>query len=113
MQAVTRSPSDIIPRGSIATDNWCTRYSLLVWLSTLTLLPFDLNRFDGDRSLTTALIDDPRNENEKLVWNGLSTMETIFRMATLYLKFAGDRCYVIDSHRRSRGWNERTLLRVE
>lgn len=37
-----------------ATDNWQTKYVLLIWLSVLVLLPFHLERFDaikGDRSL--------------------------------------------------------------
>jgi hypothetical protein len=29
------------------TDNWQTRYMLLVWLSIVCMVPFDLHRFDG------------------------------------------------------------------
>jgi len=47
------------------TDNWQTRYMLLVWLSIVCMVPFDLHRFDGlnqnksimDRLLTITVVN--------------------------------------------------------
>lgn len=129
LRTVTRSISDIVPRGALATEYWCTRYALLVWLATLVLLPFDLQRFDGGRSTTASLFEDPRDEIEAIEWHHLSTMDTIFRLATLYLRFSGDSCVVIAAYLMSRfltrsdvraagkvqqffEWSERSLQRA-
>ena len=57
-RAVPCSSPSILSTFSIIFQTWQTRYILLLWLSMICMIPFDLIKFDGaDRGENKSVID--------------------------------------------------------